>query len=75
VATLSTNGRLIQLDVWDMLDSQSARNKDDSDEDDEKRAPFLPRLCGQYQPPLSNKALSDLGMYNRVTNCAHATHT
>ncbi|KAF9362489.1 hypothetical protein BGX34_006042 [Mortierella sp. NVP85] len=52
VATLSTNGTIIQLDVWDLqLETQT------------KRGPFTPKPCGQLQLSISNDVLSDPAEY------------
>jgi hypothetical protein len=63
VATLSTDGTIIQLDVWDLeLEFQAKEDKDDYNE---KRGPFAPKLCGQHQPRISDEALGMLcGWFN-----------
>ncbi|KAG0216775.1 hypothetical protein BGX31_000488, partial [Mortierella sp. GBA43] len=58
VATLSTNGRILQLDMWDLeLHSHSEEYKD---EFNETRAPFVPNSCGQHRISFSNEGNSDL---------------
>jgi hypothetical protein len=60
VATLSTDGAIIQLDVWDLeLETQSKEDKDDYSE---KRGPFTAKPCGQHQLRISNEVLSDPSM-------------